>query len=65
MWTFTFTFSKASKVLIEFQYFNNSIINSFFNGITQPDVRPMDVEADWFGAIKQSLEGSSDHSPQS
>ena len=25
-----------------------------FNGITLPDVRPMDVEADWLGAIKQS-----------
>ena len=26
---------------------------------------PMDVESEWIGAIKQSLEGSSDHSPQS
>ena len=35
----------------------------FFNGITLPEVRPMDVGSDWFGAIKQPLEGSSDHSP--
>ena len=35
----------------------------FFNGITLPEARPMDVETDWLGAIKQSLEGSSDHSP--
>ena len=35
----------------------------FFNGITLPEARPMDVEPDWLGAIKQSLEGSSDHSP--
>ena len=27
------------------------------------EARPMDVETDWLGAIKQSLEGSSDHSP--
>ena len=37
----------------------------FFNGITLPEVRPMDVESEWIGPIKQSLEGSSDHSPQS
>ena len=29
----------------------------FFNGITLPEARPMDVETDWLGAIKQSLEG--------
>ena len=37
----------------------------FFNGITHSEVRSMSVEADCFGAIKQSLEGSSDHGLQS
>ena len=38
-------------------------ILAMFNGITLPEVRSMDVGPDWIGAIKQSLEGSSDHSP--
>ena len=29
MWTLTFTFWKASKVLIEFQYFNNNFLSQF------------------------------------
>ena len=35
----------------------------FFHILANFEVRPMDVGSDWFGAIKQPLEGSSDHSP--
>ena len=46
-------------------FFYLQLKGRFFNGITLPEVRPMDVESEWIGAIKQSLEGSSDDSPQS
>ena len=41
----------------------NSSLSHIHFLIALPEVRPMDVKSDWIGAIKQSLEGSLDHSP--
>ena len=42
---------------------NDSSPNLSFNDLKQKKIEIKEVEADWSGAIKQSLEGFSDHSP--